>query len=240
MHSKKEQLLIKDLITFLQSDEIQKGDRLPSERKLAEKFNCSRNTLRNALKMLQISELIEVKSGSGYYLLSKNNLNEILERDNKEIEKERFTQNLEAFYLFEPTVVSMATLRIKEKGLLKLEKCIFQLSQAVLENNPEKIATNHHDFHQIIRSASNNNSIMQMLQKLEMTYSLVSNMLIKCSPDDRNQIFTAHINLFNAIKSRDPKLARNRSREMIITISNFLEEYEEVDLPNVIKYRENK
>ncbi len=240
MCSNKEQLLINKLSDFLQGDEIGIGDRLPSERNLADRFNTSRNTLRNAIKMLQANGIIKVKPGSGYYLLSKSNLDVILEAELKMVDKNRIKQNLEAFYLFEPTAVSLATLRISQSLLKELEKCIFQLSQAVLENNAEKFTNNHHNFHQIIRSATENSSIGQMLQKLELTYSIVSDMFTKCTPDDRNQIFAAHINLFNAVKSKDPKLSRRRSQEMIVTISNLMEQYEEIELPNVIKYREKK
>jgi len=240
MSSTKEQLLVKQIIEFLQSEEIKKGDRLPSERDMAARFNSSRNTIRSTIKMLQANEIIKAKPGSGYFLITKSKFEELLQHDKESTKAQRITQSLEAFYLFEPAVVSIATLRIKEEKLNKLELCIIQLSQAVIESNADKFANNHHIFHQIIRSASNNETIVQMLQKLEITYSLVSNMFEKCDTEDRNQIFATHIHLFNAIKSKDPEFARKRSQEMIITISTLLEKYEGVVLPKIIKNRTEK
>ncbi len=240
MCSNKEQLLIKQIIAFLQSEEIKTGERLPSERDMALRFNSSRNTIRSTIKMLQASEIIKVKPGSGYFLISKNKFGELIREDKESDQIKRITQNLEAFYLFEPTVVSIATLRINEEKMNKLELCIIQLGQALMGNNADKFTNNHHIFHQIIRSASNNDSIIQMLQKLEITYSLVSDMFEKCTPEDRNQIFAAHIHLFNAVKSKDPDFAYKHSQEMIITISTLLEKYENVVLPNIIKNKKEK
>jgi DNA-binding FadR family transcriptional regulator len=43
---------------------LQPGDRLPSERTLAEQFAVSRNTVREALRMLEIAGLVELKRGA--------------------------------------------------------------------------------------------------------------------------------------------------------------------------------
>ena len=47
---------------------IQPGERLPPERKLAAMLNVSRSSLRQALKVLQVMGVFEVKQGSGNYL----------------------------------------------------------------------------------------------------------------------------------------------------------------------------
>jgi GntR family transcriptional repressor for pyruvate dehydrogenase complex len=54
-------LEIKHLIT---SGRLKPGDRLPSERALAEQFAVSRNTVREAFRMLEISGAIELKRGT--------------------------------------------------------------------------------------------------------------------------------------------------------------------------------
>lgn len=48
----------------LKSEELKPGDRLPSERHLAEQFDVSRNTVREALRMLEIAGLIEIRKGA--------------------------------------------------------------------------------------------------------------------------------------------------------------------------------
>jgi GntR family uxuAB operon transcriptional repressor len=44
------------------------GDRLPSERALAERFNVSRTLVREAIIVLEIQGAVEVRGGSGIYI----------------------------------------------------------------------------------------------------------------------------------------------------------------------------
>ncbi len=51
------------------SGEIRSGERLPSERELAAKFGTNRNTLREALKLLERDGLIRIRQGGGIEVL---------------------------------------------------------------------------------------------------------------------------------------------------------------------------
>ncbi|MBP1698376.1 MAG: transcriptional regulator, partial [Deltaproteobacteria bacterium] len=48
------------------------GDRLPSERSLAQQFHISRHSLREALRILDVMGLIEIKVGDGIYVKEVN------------------------------------------------------------------------------------------------------------------------------------------------------------------------
>jgi GntR family transcriptional repressor for pyruvate dehydrogenase complex len=56
--------IIDQLRDRLRSDELKPGDRLPSERHLAEQFQVSRNTVREAFRMLEITGLIQIRKGA--------------------------------------------------------------------------------------------------------------------------------------------------------------------------------
>ncbi len=51
------------------SGEIQAGERLPAERELATRFGTNRNTLREALKLLEKDGLIKIRQGGGIEIL---------------------------------------------------------------------------------------------------------------------------------------------------------------------------
>src|ERR1700733_13094428 len=47
------------------------GQRLPSERELAQTFAVSRPTIREAIFALELDSLVDVRTGSGVYVLNK-------------------------------------------------------------------------------------------------------------------------------------------------------------------------
>jgi len=56
--------IISQIRGLIDSGQIKPGDRLPSERTLAARFAVSRNTVREALRMLEISNLITLRRGA--------------------------------------------------------------------------------------------------------------------------------------------------------------------------------
>jgi GntR family transcriptional repressor for pyruvate dehydrogenase complex len=60
--------IVRQLAEMVRNGEFQPGDRLPSERELAESFGVGRPTLRQALTVLAQAGVIEVLPGSGIYL----------------------------------------------------------------------------------------------------------------------------------------------------------------------------
>src|SRR5260370_42481620 len=62
------QQIAHQLLEYFVSGKVNPGDRLPSERQLAEKLGVSRSIVREALKALGMLSIIKVTPGGGYYL----------------------------------------------------------------------------------------------------------------------------------------------------------------------------
>ena len=58
--------IIRDLIV---QTPYQPGERLPPEREIAERLNVTRTVVREALIMLEIKGLVDVRRGAGIYVL---------------------------------------------------------------------------------------------------------------------------------------------------------------------------
>lgn len=63
-----EQTVIGAIVAYLRERRLQPGDRLPSERALAERLGVGRNTIREALSTLTTLRLVESRPQSGLYL----------------------------------------------------------------------------------------------------------------------------------------------------------------------------
>ena len=58
------------LLNLIKEKQLRPGDRLPPERELAAMMNVSRPSLREALRALQIMNIIDNRQGSGTYITS--------------------------------------------------------------------------------------------------------------------------------------------------------------------------
>ena len=60
--------LADEILTYISNENIQEGERLPSERTLAEQFGTSRTSVREAVRILENRGILEIRIGSGMYL----------------------------------------------------------------------------------------------------------------------------------------------------------------------------
>ncbi|QPC81328.1 FadR family transcriptional regulator [Phototrophicus methaneseepsis] len=68
--------IVDDIIEIIKqaliTDELKPGQRLPSEMELMEQFGVSRNSLREAIKMLDALGVVDVRRGDGTYIASES------------------------------------------------------------------------------------------------------------------------------------------------------------------------
>ena len=62
------QRLAEQILALIASGEFEVGERLPSERNLADRFQVSRTSVREAVIALEVQALVEVRGGSGIYV----------------------------------------------------------------------------------------------------------------------------------------------------------------------------
>lgn len=72
---KKYELVIKHIEKLIELNQLKQGERLPSIRYLADKYQCSKSTVIRAYKELEMNHKIYALPKSGYYLVEKKNTN---------------------------------------------------------------------------------------------------------------------------------------------------------------------
>lgn len=65
-----------ELMNYILHEPIEIGGRIPNEFELAEKFGVGRSTIRETIKSLATKGILEVRRGSGTYVISKNTIEE--------------------------------------------------------------------------------------------------------------------------------------------------------------------
>ncbi len=69
---KKSSYVVEQVLGAIQAGRLSVGDKLPSERTMAQSMNVSRNSVREALSVLQIYGLVVSRAGDGTYITKAN------------------------------------------------------------------------------------------------------------------------------------------------------------------------
>ncbi|KEI73392.1 GntR family transcriptional regulator [Endozoicomonas elysicola] len=143
------------------------GSRLPAERDIAEMLNVSRTIVREALIMLELEGLIEVRKGSGIHVIASENTQNVgttSENDAAAFNDVGPFELLQARQLIESHVASFAATQLNKTNLqnmrsaLELEKQ--ELGQGVNTGKGDEL------FHMAIAEATQNSVLVALTQQL--------------------------------------------------------------------------
>jgi DNA-binding FadR family transcriptional regulator len=187
--------------------ELRTGDRLQSERELAEQFGVSRITVRDALRVLEARGLIHVKVGAmGGAFVADANTDRVAESISTYIRLKRMTLSelAEARTVVEAATASLAAQRADAGAVSRLQQSVDAARPLLRE--PITHADASMDFHVELARAARN-------EVLEATVEAYRELLvpsIRDLRDDRTGRATqkAHEELVEAVRRRDPDGAR--------------------------------
>ena len=192
---------ISDLVN---TGQVKPGDRLPSERDLAEMLNVSRPSVREAMIALEVSGLIEVRMGNGIFVTSRKASisSELVDGGVGPFEI------LEMRLLLEPEICALAAERIDDETLGQLSE-----SYEEMERSNETPAMEQADekFHNLIAGATENTAMEQTVKWLWRlrAQSVLSRGYHRMIVEEG--VFPTldeHKAILEALKSRDPMAAR--------------------------------
>lgn len=177
----------------------QVGERIPPEMELMEKFDVSRNTLREAIRALVHAGLLETKQGSGTVVRSANSLGAALKRH---IKKSALLETLDVRLALEKQAAQLAAEHRTEADLTKLDSYIQRSRQAVENSDYKQFMELDIYFHQAIVSASNNQLLIDLYEPLvEIIYNFVQDLMAMNAPFKYEE--ELHLELFTAIRNQD-------------------------------------
>jgi DNA-binding FadR family transcriptional regulator len=143
----------------LSQGRLRAGDRLPPERELAGRFGVSRNTLREALRSLEIAGLIALRKGAAGGAFVKDSNSEAVVsslRDMYSLGALTPEQVTEARIWIESGIVRVACERHTAADIATLEANIAKAREAVRAEDFFARAEAHLEFHRILAAAARN------------------------------------------------------------------------------------
>lgn len=208
---------------FTNDEMLSVGSKLPSERELAEKYSVSRTTLREALIMLELKGLIEVRKGSGIYYVEQPSV--LLQHNHQSIGP---FELLQARQWVESSITELAASNMSTPQLRKLR-------EMTLAGPVDDLGDR--DFHLLIAEGTHNNMMIKIAQDLwsargvgGMWTRLMSR--ITNLEDEQNNWHEDHLKIMHALMRRSPEQARQAMWDHMENVKNTLFESSDVEDPD--------
>lgn len=122
--------VIEKVKKMILSGELKPGEKLPPEREFAEKLEVSRNSVREAIRIMDMMGIVSSQQGSGNYVTCEfqKSITETMammfamdQVNDKQISQVRYSLEVLAF--------TLALDRVREEDLAKMEECVEKLDK---------------------------------------------------------------------------------------------------------------
>jgi DNA-binding FadR family transcriptional regulator len=135
------------------------GQRLPPERELAKTFGVSRPTIREAILSLAMSGMLQVRSNSGAYVVSRHELPDV-----HALEGAGPFENLEARQMIEPQIAALASQRASKTTIVQLADALAMMRWEHAQGR--EADGSDHRFHVILAEATGNSALVLICDSL--------------------------------------------------------------------------
>lgn len=194
---------VEQIAHAIRAGDVNVGDKLPSERDLAAVMGISRPTVREAIKVLADSGIIEVRPGGvagGMFVVSATAPMDLVQ-SRSELRIAEVAGVLEARRLFEPRVAQLAALRGTDEDFEALRETIEAQRQAA--DDRELALQLDLRFHLRIARATQNPTLVQMMRHLLGQLEIARDMALR-DEFEPGLTVAIHERTLAAILSGDP------------------------------------
>lgn len=203
------------------------GDKLPSERELAVTYQVSRNSIREAIRLLELKNLVEIKHGDGTFIKNRSLqttktdlINTLLNTD-----KTSLYEMLEVRFILESQCAYFAALRANTQDFEQLASAL-EMMKAAADDETLGIQADL-NFHLAIAKATHNQVLVDLIASLVPHMRNTIEVTRKYRLAEKTNIsrtFDEHKEIYLAISRGDSEQAKTLMEKHIRTIRQELSE----------------
>ncbi|GAA1327073.1 FadR/GntR family transcriptional regulator [Leucobacter albus] len=220
-------LRIKDMI---RTGELSPGDRLPPEKELGELLGASRNSLREAVKALEVIRVLDVRRGDGTYVtsLEPHLLLEVLSFAADLHSDDSVLEMFEVRRMLEPQAAARAARSMTAEAVAALER---EVSSVTEHTDNDALVQHDSEFHRAIVAELGNGYLSGLVESLaaHTVRARVWRALTQDGAKDRT--ISEHRAIAKAIASGDAELAAALMTTHIAGVESWLREATSVANP---------
>lgn len=189
-------------------DGFNPGDKFYSEKELTEKLQVSRSSIREALRILEVTGQVNVKQGKGIFI------SDTQRKRFKEFStwlknhEQSIKDNFEVRLIIEPKAARNAAEKATSGDLKKMETACSEFVKSVKEGNTEEAILCDHEFHSALAGATKNKTLYVLMRAMITTLAdgWISSLY---TPGRIQQTIYEHGDIVDAIKNHDRAGAEN-------------------------------
>jgi GntR family transcriptional repressor for pyruvate dehydrogenase complex len=193
------------ILEYLLAGHLEPGDRIPSERKLAEALGVGRSVVREALKSITLLGLIEVRPGDGTFLRRAES--ELLPQTIEwglMLGERRVADLIEARSHLEIVVAGLAAERRTADDLARLHEYVQAMAEA---SDTTAFVDADIRFHMRLAESASNVSLLQIMASISSLLHVWIDRVRRAEVDNRRST-EEHVSVLQAVEKGDPEAAR--------------------------------
>jgi GntR family transcriptional regulator, transcriptional repressor for pyruvate dehydrogenase complex len=216
-------LLARDLANHISDQGLPEGTRLPTEQEMQQQFGVGRNTIREALRLLELRGVITIRSGRGGGPVVRrprsSDLGEALLLV-LQFQSATLTDIIDARILIEPMAASAAATSITEDALAKLKATNGSIRAA--DNDEANFSHQNSSFHSIIGECLGLPVITVLLDSLKSVHDGLS-YGVHYPPERIRSIARAHQKIIDKVDAGDTAGAEAAMRRHLFEAKKYWE-----------------
>jgi DNA-binding FadR family transcriptional regulator len=217
--------IARQIAQVIREGRYQPGQVLPPEREMSIQFNVSRPVLREALRILEIQGMVDIRHGKGAFVKSPST--DILNVPIEDWLAENYRlllQFYEARLSIEPTCAALAAERATNEDIAYLKILMSREAELTQEKEVSTFVSGDIDLHTAITRMSGNKFLEQMMNSLINPETDMRKIILRL-PHHLPVAHSGHSEIVEAIAVRDPQAARQAMINALEAPLRILDDY---------------
>lgn len=199
------------------------GERLPTIMEMARRFRVGHPTVREALKKLEATGVVEIRHGSGVYVTRTQDVLMMASAYSGKVTKKLLLDLIQARTPIEMQSVALATKNATADDFEEMRR-LLKTAGENLDNDAVLNSVNM-AFHRQIASASGNTVIAQLLDVMQDLFTDEQRLILGIF-GSRKRDHKEHLSIFAALEQRQQSVAVERMRKHLEGVATAIQRWD--------------
>ena len=215
-------MVIRSLLDYILTENLQAGDPLPNEREMVEWLGVARSSVREALRILEAQGVISIRTGPNGGPIVQSPTADMFAAATTlllRFMRTTFGEVIDARAVLDPHIIAVAAERRTDEQLHALEGAADQMTAGVTD--PVRFQQPYDHFHQILGEATQNRVLLTNSVALHRMWSAVDGEVLY-SVKRRTATAESHQRMLDALRTKDAEAAAAISRSYLIEYRSWI------------------